>query len=84
MKNATLGDVIIWKGKLSKIIGEFKERAVVIQSVEKCKCPHCDKELEKKQSTIIVSSILFQQNAEAITTLTDNSIRIEQITESTP
>lgn len=74
MKNAKLGDTILWKGKLSKIIGEFNARAVVIQSVEKCKCPHCDKDLSKKQSTIIVSSPLFQENAEAVKTLTNNSI----------
>ncbi|MEY2702846.1 MAG: hypothetical protein RLY43_1484 [Bacteroidota bacterium] len=71
MKNATLGDYLLWEGKPAKIIGETSSRQVIIELIENCKCPHCQGDLGKEQIHVIVSSLQFQQNAEQLPTIQD-------------
>ena len=37
MKNASLGDYLLWEGKPAKIIGETSSRQVIIERLEKKK-----------------------------------------------
>ncbi len=69
MKNPKLGDYLLWKGKPAKVIGETDQRQVIFEMLEPTTCPHCDGDLGKEQVHMIVSSPLFQQNAEKIPTL---------------
>ena len=64
MKDARIGDFLLWNGEPAKIVAETEGRQVVIEMIESCKCPHCEGDLGKKQFTTIVSSPLFQQSAE--------------------
>ena len=72
MKNASLGDYLLWQGKPAKIIGETSSRQVVIELLENCKCPHCQGYLGKEQIHMIVSSPLFQANAERLQSIQDD------------
>lgn len=72
MKNASLGEYLLWKGNPAKIIGETSSRQVIIELLENCKCPHCNGDLGKEQFHMIVSSPLFQENAKPIPTISDN------------
>ncbi len=72
MKNASLGDYLLWKGKPAKIIGETSSRQVIIELLENCKCPHCQGDLGKEQIHMIVSSPLFQGNAERVQSIQDD------------
>ena len=72
MKNAMLGDYLLWQGKPAKIIGETSSRQVIIELLENCKCPHCQGDLGKEQIHMIVSSPLFQQSAERLQTIQDD------------
>jgi len=71
MKNPKLGDYLLWKGEPAKIIGTTSSQQVVIEMLENCKCPYCDGDLGKDQVHMIVSSPLFQQNAEIIPTMNE-------------
>lgn len=70
MKNPKLGDYLLWKGQLAKIVYETDRRTVGIEIQENCKCPHCDGDLGKEQINIIPTSPLFQQNAEPLQVMT--------------
>ena len=71
MKKAELGDYLLWKGELAKIVYESNQRSVGIELVEDCKCHHCNKSLGKKQIDIIPTSPLFQENATPLKTIKD-------------
>ena len=72
MKNAALGDYLLWQGKPAKIIGETSSRQVIIELLENCKCPHCSGDLGKEQIHMIVASPLFQGNAERMQSIQDD------------
>lgn len=72
MKAPQLGDYLLWKGQLAKIVYETDRRTVGIELVENCKCPHCNGDLGKKQINIIPSSPLFQENAETLPVMLDD------------
>lgn len=76
MKNATLGDYLLWEGKPAKIIGEVSNRQVIIELLENCKCPHCKGDLGKEQIHVVVSSPLFQQNAEKLPSIQDDNLMV--------
>jgi len=69
MKNPKLGDYLLWKGELAKVVYETDQRTVGIELITDCKCPHCNKSLGKKQVDIIPTSPLFQENAEPLQTM---------------
>lgn len=72
MKNASIGDYLLWQGKPAKIIGETSSRQVIIELLETSKCPHCQGDLGKEQIHMIVSSPLFQANAERLQSIQDD------------
>ncbi|MCK5605312.1 hypothetical protein KAR91_25695 [Candidatus Pacearchaeota archaeon] len=76
MKSATLGNYLLWEGKPAKIIGETDKRQVIIELLEDKKCPHCKGDLGKDQIHMIVSSPLFQKNAERLNTILDDETLI--------
>ncbi len=69
MKNAELGDYLLWKGKLAKVVYEANQRTVGIELFEHYSCPHCKKSLGKKHINVIPASPLFQENAEPLPTI---------------
>ena len=69
MKKAKLGDYLLWKGAIAKIVAEINERAVVIQMNQHAKCPHCGGDLGVDQSVVIPTSPLFEENAEPVPTI---------------
>lgn len=73
MKNAQLGDYLLWNGKPARVICETDRRTVVIQLLENCKCPHCRGDLGKEHIHVIVASPLFQENAERMPSIQINS-----------
>ena len=76
MKDAKLGDYLLWNGKPAKIIAETEKRQVVIELLENCKCPHCLGDLGKKQINVIVSSPMFQNEAEPMQTINNDETLI--------
>jgi hypothetical protein len=72
MKNATVDDYLIWKGKLARIVGECSERTVIVQMLDNMKCPHCEGDLGPHQFSVVVTSPLFQQNAEPLKTISND------------
>jgi hypothetical protein len=70
MKNPKLGDYILWEGKPAQIVGETDQRQVIIHMLENKKCRHCGGDLGKMQIHVIVSSPMFQNNAESLPTMT--------------
>lgn len=69
MKDAKIGDFLLWKGEPAKVVAETDSRQVIIEMLESCKCQHCGGDLGKKQFTMIVSSLLFQESAEPLQTI---------------
>lgn len=69
MKDPSVGDFLFWRGELAKIIGETSQRSVIIEMFENRRCPECKADLGKDQIHMIVSSPLFQENAEPIPTI---------------
>lgn len=69
MKNANLGDYLLWEGKPAKVIGETDQRQVIIELLKDKKCPHCGEGLGKAQMHVIVNSPMFQNCAEQIRTI---------------
>jgi len=69
MKNPKLGDYLLWKGELARVVYETDQRTVGIELLEDSKCPYCNKSLGKKQLDIIPTSPLFQENAETLQTM---------------
>lgn len=76
MKNASLGDYLLWEGRLAKVIAETDRRQVIMEYVESDKCPHCSGDLGKQQFGIIPSSPLFQEKASKIQTIEDDDTLI--------
>lgn len=76
MKNAQLGDYLLWDGKPAKIISETSSRQVIIEMLDNCRCPHCNGDLGKEQIHMIVASPLFQEKAERMETIQDDSTLI--------
>lgn len=72
MKSAQLGDYLLWNGKPAKVIGTSDSPMVIIEFLENCKCPHCQGDLGKEQIHMIVSSPLFQANAERMPSIQDD------------
>ena len=73
MKDAHLGEYLLWEGELGKIVGEVNDRMVVVELLETCRCPHCGGDLGyKEQVWAVVGSPMFQKGAEAIRTITDD------------
>ena len=66
--------ILKWQGKLVRVISINEgHRAINMEYIDKNdnpKCPHCDMPIKNYQFEIIESSPLFQENAEAIETLT--------------
>ncbi len=77
MKNPKLNDYLLWKGKPAQVIGETDRRQVIIELLENRKCPHCQGDLGKEQIHMIVSSPLFQQNADQMPTIQDESFIVK-------
>jgi len=71
MKRAKLGDYLLWRGKLAKIIATYDKPSVIIEMMENKRCPHCNGDLGKDQTNMIVASPLFQQHAERIESITE-------------
>lgn len=72
MKDANLGEYLLWEGQPAIIIAESNGRQVIIQLLEDNKCPHCNGLLGKDQTHVIVSSPQFQNGAKQIKTITDD------------
>lgn len=71
MKNPKLGDYILWKGELAKVVYETSERTVGIEFIADCKCPHCNGNLGKKQINVMPTSLLFKEYAKPLQTMGD-------------
>lgn len=71
MKTAKLGDFLLWRGELAKIVGTSDGYQVIIEPLKNCSCPHCGGDLGKKQIQVLVSSPNFQNGAEPIQTISD-------------
>lgn len=71
MKQAKLGDYLLWYGKLAKIIATYDKPSVIIEMIENKRCPHCNGDLGKDQTNMIVASPLFQKHAERIESITE-------------
>jgi hypothetical protein len=72
MKDARLGQYLLWEGKPAKIVAEVNSRMVVVELLENCKCPHCKGDLGKDQTYVVVSSPMFQNGAERMESITDD------------
>ena len=74
MKTAQLGDYLLWKKQLVKVVFMNPgEKAIGMETLDDKKCPHCGGSLGKEQFEIIESSPMFQEGAEPIQTLKINS-----------
>jgi len=73
MKDAELGDYLLWRGKLAKVVGVVDRRLVIIESLHNAKCPHCAGDLGKDQTHVVVDSPNFQGGAEPIKSIQDKS-----------
>jgi hypothetical protein len=73
MKQVQVGDVFLWMGKLVQAQWMNQgHKSVGFVTNESVVCPHCQQEHSVvKAHDIIVSSPLFQENAEPVTTLTN-------------
>lgn len=74
MKTVKLGDVFLWKGQLveAKWMNQGHP-AIGFVTMETVRCPHCGENHEVAAShEVIISSPLFQQNAEPVQTITNN------------
>ena len=70
MKSAKTGDYLLWKGVPAKIVYSNEgHRSVGIEILENTKCPNCGEDLGKKQIDVIVSSPMYQENAEPMQTI---------------
>lgn len=58
MKNPNLGDYLLWKGKLAKVISETWQRTVCLELLE-----------NKDQFDVIPTSPLFQENAQPVSSM---------------
>jgi hypothetical protein len=72
MKDARLGEFLLWDGKPAWIIAEASQRQVIIEMIEPCKCPHCQGDIGKKQISVIVASPMFQERAQPMKTITSD------------
>lgn len=61
-----LGDYLLWKGELAKIVCATDKPTVTVELLEDKKCPHCNGSIGKDQIDVIVQSPLFQENAKPL------------------
>lgn len=73
MKDVSIGDYLKWNGQLAQVVGYIDRKCAVIEIQEPRKCPHCDGDLGKQKVHSIISSPQFQQSAEKIETITEDS-----------
>lgn len=73
MKDVNVGDVFLWKGVLVQAQWmNTGHKSVGFITNESVKCPHCNQEHDVAMANdIIVHSPLFQENAEPVTTLSN-------------
>ncbi len=69
MKNAKLGDYLLWEGRPAKIVGTVDAKQALIEMLAPRRCPHCDGDVGKEQFSVVVASPLFQESAEKLPTL---------------
>lgn len=65
MKTAKLGDYLLWKGELSKVIGEMPAKAIIIEILENQKCPHCNGDLGQNKYTSLSEADYFRKTLKA-------------------
>ena len=68
MKTAELGQFLLWKKRVAKIIGKSNGEQAIIEMIENKCCPHCNGDLGKEQVHVIVSSPIYQEGAEPLET----------------
>jgi hypothetical protein len=73
MKTGNLGQFLLWRKKPAKIIGETSRRQVIIEMLENKCCPHCNGDLGKDQIHVTVSSPMYQEGAERLDTILDDT-----------
>ena len=67
-----LCDYLEWEGRLYQVIGDDKgQRQIILKSMEKTVCPHCQGILDYDFIHVIPTSPLFEQNAKPIKTIKD-------------
>ena len=71
MKTPKLGDYILWRGELAKIVCEVRSNSVDVEMIHPDKCPHCGGELLPKFFNVIPTSPLFQECAEPVQTMSE-------------
>lgn len=69
MKQPKLGDFLLWKNDLAKIIGIAEGRQALIEMIDLPHCPHCNGELSPHQFSVIISSHLFKECAQSVPTI---------------
>jgi hypothetical protein len=69
IKGAELGQFLLWKHRLARIIGKSKGEQAILEMLENKCCPHCQGDLGKEQIYVIVASPQYQHNAEPIETI---------------
>lgn len=71
MKKAEIQDLLLWKGKLSEVTSKTDSPTINIERMGNCYCPHCDGIIEKRSESVVVESRYFQENAEAVKTISE-------------
>lgn len=71
MKDASIGDYLLWEGKPAKVIGSASP-TIIIELLEDAKCPHCNESIGKEHLYVIVSSPQFQNGASRMQTIRDD------------
>ena len=69
MKDAQLGQYLLWDDKPAKVVAWTDRRQVTIELLEDKTCPHCGGGLGKEQINVIVSSPMFQERANPMPTI---------------
>ena len=63
MKDAKLGDYLLWDGVLAEVVSEYPERSICIEIEEQEKCPCCEHDLGKRRINVISRALIFQNSA---------------------
>lgn len=71
MKVPRLNDHLTWKNRIHKVVGLIHDPAVVIQSLDHDKCPHCNGQLDPQVNVHVIGSPNFQKEAMPVQTLID-------------
>jgi len=70
--DVTLGNYLMWKGKLVQVIAMLQHPAVVMEYVnakDNAPCPHCNRALDRDQITVVVDSRQFAENVKPVRTI---------------